>query len=405
MDGHRDAVKCLATIPTSLTRILSGAYDGEVRVWNLTTRKTVWASNAHVGFVSGLASNPEGTHFVSCGADKTVKMWSVENEVDAQVEAEVEEEGNAVAPIPRSTTVDVKPISTFIGQYAFNAVDHHRRKDWFATSAINIDLWSHERSDPIQSFTWGADTIQTCRFNPVEVNLLASAASDRNVVLYDVRTRTPVRKIVLGMMTNAIAWNPLEGMVFAIANEDHNCYTFDMRHLNHALSIHKDHVAAVMSLDFSPTGQEFVTGSYDKTLRVFPVNEGHSREVYHAKRMQRIYSVKFSGDAKYVLSGSDDTNIRLWKARAAESLRALLPREQAAMNYRNKLKEKFKHAPEIKRIARHRHVPQQIKSMQRKQHEIKSAAAVKDERRRKHSKPESHVFVPDKKRKILSQTE
>lgn len=248
---------------------------------------------------------------------KTVKMWSVENEVDAQVEAEVEEEGNAVAPIPRSTTVDVKPISTFIGQYAFNAVDHHRRKDWFATSAINIDLWSHERSDPIQSFTWGADTIQTCRFNPVEVNLLASAASDRNVVLYDVRTRTPVRKIVLGMMTNAIAWNPLEGMVFAIANEDHNCYTFDMRHLNHALSIHKDHVAAVMSLDFSPTGQEFVTGSYDKTLRVFPVNEGHSREVYHAKRMQRIYSVKFSGDAKYVLSGSDDTNIRLWKARAA----------------------------------------------------------------------------------------
>jgi len=28
----------------------------------------------------------------------------------------------------------------------------------------------------------------------------------------------------------------------------------------------------------------------------------------------RIYSVVFSMDDKYVLSGSDDTNIRLWKS-------------------------------------------------------------------------------------------
>ena len=30
--------------------------------------------------------------------------------------------------------------------------------------------------------------------------------------------------------------------------------------------------------------------------------------------------MKFSGDATYVLSGSDDTNIRLWKAKASEQL-------------------------------------------------------------------------------------
>lgn len=30
--------------------------------------------------------------------------------------------------------------------------------------------------------------------------------------------------------------------------------------------------------------------------------------------------MKFSGDATYVISGSDDTNLRLWKANASEQL-------------------------------------------------------------------------------------
>lgn len=34
----------------------------------------------------------------------------------------------------------------------------------------------------------------------------------------------------------------------------------------------------------------------------------------------RVFCVKFSCDATYVISGSDDTNLRLWKAKASEQL-------------------------------------------------------------------------------------
>ena len=47
------------------------------------------------------------------------------------------------------------------------------------------------------------------------------------------------------MNTNAIDWNPREPFNFTVANEDHNAYTFDMRKLDHALMVHKDHVSAV----------------------------------------------------------------------------------------------------------------------------------------------------------------
>ena len=44
---------------------------------------------------------------------------------------------------------------------------------------------------------------------------------------------------------------------------------------------------AVMDVDYSPTGREFVAGSYDRSVRIFAYNGGRSREVYHTKRMQR----------------------------------------------------------------------------------------------------------------------
>ena len=75
----------------------------------------------------------------------------------------------------------------------------------------------------------------------------------------------------------------------------------------------QDFVSAVMSVDYSPTGREFVAGGYDRSVRIFSYNGGHSREVYHTKRMQRVMAVQFSADASYVFSGSDDMNLRIWK--------------------------------------------------------------------------------------------
>lgn len=89
------------------------------------------------------------------------------------------------------------------------------------------------------------------------------------------------------MRANDISWSPLEPTTFAIASEDQNVYTFDMRNLSSATQILKDHVAAVMSVDWSPTGTDIVSGSYDRTVRLWEKGKGRSRDVYHTKRMQR----------------------------------------------------------------------------------------------------------------------
>lgn len=69
-------------------------------------------------------------------------------------------------------------------------------------------VWDHARSNPIHTFSWGCDAISCVRFNPAETSLLASTGSDRAVTLFDVREGSAMRKAVLAMRSNKIAWNP-----------------------------------------------------------------------------------------------------------------------------------------------------------------------------------------------------
>lgn len=180
---------------------------------------------------------------------------------------------------------------------------------------------------------------------------------DRSLCFYDIRGNTPLQKVYLKNKSSALCWNPQEPMNIVIGNENSNCYTFDMRKLDQPKMIHKDHMQAILDIDFAPTGKEFVTASFDKTIRIFPYNDGRSREVYHTKRMQQVNGILYSLDNKYIITGSEDANIRIWKSNAADPLKPLLPREKQKLAYNEKLKKKYKYNAEIKKIARHRHLP------------------------------------------------
>ena len=53
-----------------------------------------------------------------------------------------------------------------------------------------------------------------------------------------------------------------------------------MRNLSKPLTTHEDHVGAVLAVAYSSTGKEFVSGSYDKTIRIWSAQSTRSREVY-----------------------------------------------------------------------------------------------------------------------------
>ena len=194
-------------------------------------------------------------------------------------------------------------------------------------------------------------------------------------------------------------------MNFACANEDHNCYTFDMRRMDKARVIHKDHVGAVMDVAFSPTGKELVTGSYDRTVRIFNAQSGRSHQVYHTRRMQRLFSVNYSVDAKYIISGSDDANVRIWKANASLKLGKMNPRQRRKQNYSEELKNRYAHTKEVRRIAKHRHVPKLIMKQGNAKTDEKERTREKRKRVETHSKEGSVVKERERKKVVVREFE
>ncbi len=379
--GHVDGVYTMAKDPESLQRFASGSGDGVIKIWDLTSREEMWNVQAHGGMVKGMCWTKD-LKLLSCASDKSIKLFD-----------------------PYNTTSGATPVATYLGLAAFTGVSYHRNLPTFAASSSVISIYDLSRasSAPLQTLHWptSTDTINTLAFNQIETSILASAATDRSIVLYDLRTSSPLSKTILSLASNSISWNPMEAFNFAVANEDHNVYIFDMRNLKRALNVLKDHVAAVMDVEFSPTGLELVTASYDRTVRLWDRAGGHSRDIYHTKRMQRyktanaigrlswlfrVFSAKFTPDSRFLLTGSDDGNIRLWRTHASNREGIKSARQREKLEYDEALKERYQHMPEIRRIRRHRHVPKQVKKAAEIKGEELSAIKRRRENERMHSK-------------------
>ncbi|KAI3402577.2 sof1 [Candida oxycetoniae] len=384
-DGHRDGVYQIAKNFNYTNQIASGSGDGVIKYWNLTTRLETASFRAHYGMCSGLAITPEN-QMLSCGDDKTIKLWSVDSE---EFDRDIRDD-------EVYTNKNQGLIKTYLGEHAFKGIDHHRNEPIFVTGGAQIQLWDINRTKHTSDLSWGADNVNTVKFNQTETNIIASCGSDNSIVLYDIRTNTPIQKCVTSFRNNCISWNPMEAFNFATGNEDHNAYLWDMRNMKKSLNIYKDHVAAIMDVDFSPTGEELVTGSYDKTIRIYKTRQGHSRDIYHTKRMQRVFVTKFTTDARYILSGSDDTNVRVWRTVASDRANVKSMKQRSRLEYDEKLKERFQHMPEIKRISRHRHVPKVVKKAQEiKRIEIESIKR-REENERRHAKQGSKPYISER---------
>lgn len=369
MAGHLDSVKCLARAHLNNVDVYSGSMDGEIRFWNLGTKKCVRSlRHAHSGFVQGLCVSNDDKYLFSCGEDKQIKQWSVEKHFDIKAveDAEVEHGGHLVDGDDNyagmSLAREMKPAGAFVADYGLTSIDHHDERSWFMTTGEKVALWDENRSAPVAEFQWGIEGFFAAKWSKSEMNLCLVSGEDNSVILVDVRQSEVVQKFTMQTRSFATCWNPMKPMNFICGCQDGNIYSFDMRRLQDgALRLHTGFVNKVLDLDFSPTGREFVAGSFDQTVRIWNENESKSKDVYHSRRQQQVLSTRYTTDGKYILAGSADMNIRIWKSNASEILGPMKPAERRAEDYRAKLKSKFAHMPEIKRIATQRHVPRYIK--------------------------------------------
>jgi len=70
------------------------------------------------------------------------------------------------------------------------------------------------------------------------------------------------------------------------------------------------HSRGVLSVNFIPDGQTIVSGSYDRTVKVWDVNPGRVLNTFEG-HSNGVTSVKFSHNGKTIVSGSNDNTVKV----------------------------------------------------------------------------------------------
>lgn len=77
LSGHADGISVFAKSTKHLTNVVSGSWDGEIRFWDLVSKKCLFSAYAHERFVKGISFDYSGNYIYSCGDEQEINIFNV----------------------------------------------------------------------------------------------------------------------------------------------------------------------------------------------------------------------------------------------------------------------------------------------------------------------------------------
>ncbi len=121
-------------------------------------------------------------------------------------------------------------------------------------------------------------------------------------------------------VVNGLAFSPdSRSLISGSADKTARIWDISTGQTLHVLRGHTDHIYAVA---FSPDGKQAVSGSNDNTLRLWDVQSGKLLSTLTGHE-DNVRSAAFTPDGRYLLSGSRDKSIRLWDGKTGKFIKVL----------------------------------------------------------------------------------
>ena len=164
--------------------------------------------------------------------------------------------------------------------------------------------------------------IQDCGFvNDVSYShdgkrILVTSMS-HGILVYDSKTGSEIQKIRVGGNPLCARYSLDDNLIAVgtqlsngVSSEASSIYFLDAS-TGEVLKELEGHMGSVRSVAFSPYGEKLVSGSDDKTVKLWDVETGELLRTYEGHKAE-VISVAYSPDGKYIASGSLDGTVRLW---------------------------------------------------------------------------------------------
>ncbi|KAF8901488.1 WD40-repeat-containing domain protein [Gymnopilus junonius] len=249
INSYEGIVSSVAFSPDG-QHIVSGAYDGTVRFWDVRKGEEVQIFRGHTDNVNSVAFSPDGNWVISGSDDRTVWVWDVKMRM-------------ADGTILRGHT-------NWVTSVAFSP-----DSKWVVSGSSDktVRLWNLENGEA------EGKTFEGCT----------------------------------GSVHSTIRlWNVESGKAEGDPFEGHTSWVLSVAFSPDGKHIASGHADEVNSVAFSPDGKCIVSGSSDRTVRLWNVKTGEANGPPLEGHAGWVISVAFSPDGKHVASGSQDRTIRIW---------------------------------------------------------------------------------------------
>ncbi|MBA2307453.1 WD40 repeat domain-containing protein [Candidatus Dependentiae bacterium] len=279
--GHNGMVTSVAFSPDGATA-LTGSLDTTARLWDVKTGQQLQVFTGHTDWVNSVAYSPNSAIVLTGSRDRTARLWDVKTGQQLHILEGHKYDINSVAYSPEGTTVLTGSDDT------------------------TARLWDVKTGQELQVFTVRENLVNSVAYSPDGATIITG--SQYGIArLWDIKTGTQLQ-VFTGHKTG---------------RRQHEIFP-------------KGHSAGINSIAFNPDGNTVLTGSDDKTARLWDVKTGQQLQILKG-HTHSVSSVAFSPDGDTIITGSSDKTVRLW-SRSKERSNVLQERIGSAEElYTNKL--------------------------------------------------------------------
>jgi WD40 repeat protein len=291
--GHANGVSYCAFSPDGAF-LATASHDRTLRVWNMSTARTVKILSGHAEAVSACAFSPDGQSLVSAGHDRTARVWDVATGAERAV---------LTGHTDRVSSCAFSPDGSLVATASHDGT---------------VRLWDLAAGTTLRTLTGHSGPVVTCAFAP-DGESLVSAGHDRTARVWDVATGAE-RSVLTGHTdrVSSCAFSP-DGSLVATASHDGTVRLFGARTGDWARTL-AGHSAPVLACAFSPDGALLASSGHDLTARIWNVATGEQQTVLSG-HSESVTCCAFSPDGALLATASHDWKIHIWPA-GAESVRS-----------------------------------------------------------------------------------
>ncbi len=257
------------------------------------------------GALNAVAVGRNGTVIATGGAEKQIRLY---NFADGVLNGTI----NTPAPI---VSLTFSPNNLYITA----ACDNGQMMTYNAQFQANQPL-PPEFGRLVQSPT---NPAKITSIQHLDTEFLLVNSVDKVARQWKVAGDAPYRNFQHPQLVDCVQFDPVTGKTLATGCHDGNVRTFDVEK-NAALKTIAAHTQptpqSVYSIVWSNDGKQILSASQDKTLKLWDATAGtivkefkaYDEKAFPKGHQSSVYCAAFSSDGKYIVSGSLDKTIKLW---------------------------------------------------------------------------------------------